>query len=145
MLLAHVTAGDPALVIVVIAASLFCGFYLIKISYAFMIFFITIMVAQLYNVLGENSNELLVLRLEETAIGVVSGDAIALLVLRLAARQAVFTSRDNVLTMIEEALTTIAGRIEEAVVEHTVGGTSGSTSRARVYGRGEGGSDPGDG
>jgi hypothetical protein len=63
MLLAHATAGHTFSILAVIVGSLFCGFYLMRISYAYMIFFITIMIGQLYTVLGEYSNELLVLRL----------------------------------------------------------------------------------
>ena len=63
--LAELTRGSTALVLVVILASVFLGFYLLRVSYAFMIFFITIMVAQLYSVLNEFSDGLLVLRLED--------------------------------------------------------------------------------
>lgn len=113
MLLAHVTAGHPPLVLGVIVGSVFCGFYLIRISYAFMIFFITIMVAQLYNVLGEYSNQLLVLRLEETAIGAAIGIAVALAFLPLSTRDTVRTARDNVLHTLAEALTRIADSLDE--------------------------------
>lgn len=112
MLLAHITAGHTVLVLVVIVASLFCGFYLIRISYAFMIFFITIMVAQLYNVLGEYSNELLVLRLEETAIGAAVGIGVALIFLPLSTRDTVRTVRDSVLTTLAQALDHIADRLD---------------------------------
>ena len=77
--LAELTAGHTAAVIAVILAAMFCGFYLIRISYAYMIFFITIMVGQLYAVLGEFSTGLLVLRLEETAIGAAVGFLVCLL------------------------------------------------------------------
>src|SRR5262249_50410995 len=39
--LAHLTAGHTWWVLVTIVASLFCGFYLVNVSYAYMIFFIT--------------------------------------------------------------------------------------------------------
>ncbi len=113
MLLAHVTAGHTLPTLIVIVASFFCGFYLIRISYAFMIFFITIMVAQLYNVLGEYSNGLLVLRLEETAIGAGIGIAVALIFLPLSTRDTVRAARDSVFTTLTQALRHIAARLDD--------------------------------
>ena len=63
---AQLTAGHIGLVLFTIVACIFCGFYLIRISYAYMIFFITIMVGQLYSVMNMFSPGLLLLRLEET-------------------------------------------------------------------------------
>jgi hypothetical protein len=110
--LAHATAGNVWLILVVIVGSLFCGFYLIRISYAFMIFFITIMVAQLYSVLGEFSNELLYLRLEETAIGAAIGIAVAMVFLPLSTRDTVRSARNAVLASLADALNDIAARID---------------------------------
>jgi low affinity Fe/Cu permease len=110
--LAHATAGNVWLVLVVIVGSLFCGFYLIRISYAFMIFFITIMVAQLYSVLGEFSDALLYLRLEETAIGAAIGIAVAVLFLPLSTRDTVRQARNAMLSSLADALNAIAAKIE---------------------------------
>jgi MFS family permease len=109
--LAGVTAGNVWLVLVVIVGCMFCGFYLIRISYAIMIFFITIMVAQLYSVLGEFSDGLLYLRLEETAIGAVIGIAVAMLFLPLSTGDTVRTARNTVLSALADALCAIAERI----------------------------------
>jgi uncharacterized membrane protein YccC len=65
--------------IAVILAALFIGFYLMRISYAFFVVGITVMISQLYQDLGEFSEGLLRLRLEETAIG--AGVAVAVVVL----------------------------------------------------------------
>jgi hypothetical protein len=67
--LAHLVGSRTGLAIAVILASLFFGLYLMRISYAFMVIGITVMVSQLYVQLDEFSNSLLVLRLEETALG----------------------------------------------------------------------------
>ncbi len=112
MFLAHVTAGNVWLILVVIVGCMFCGFYLIRISYAFMIFFITIMVAQLYSVLSEYSNELLVLRLEETAIGAAIGIGVAVLFLPLATSDTVRTARNQVLASLADALQAVAAKID---------------------------------
>ncbi len=96
-LLAHLVGDRVALQLAVVLVSLFLGLYLFRINYAFMTIGITVMVSQLYVELGEFSNSLLVLRLEETAIGAGVAVATVLLVLplhigrvaRVAARQQV--------------------------------------------------------
>ena len=55
--------------IATILLSLFLGFYLMRVNYAFLAIGITVMVSQLYSQLGEFSNALLLVRVEETAIG----------------------------------------------------------------------------
>jgi len=95
--LAGLTAGHTPWILVVIVASMFCGFYLMRLSYAYMIFFITIMVAQLYSVLNELSDHLLVLRLEETGIGAAAGIAVALLVAPLSTRDTVAAAQSTLL------------------------------------------------
>jgi hypothetical protein len=81
VLAAEATAGHTSVAIVVILVCVGLGFYLNKVSYALMIFFITVMIAQLYSLLHEFSTGLLVLRLEETAVGAAIGVAVTLLVL----------------------------------------------------------------
>lgn len=70
---AELTAGSTVGVLLVVNLSMFFGFYLINRSYAYMIFFVTIMVGQLYSVFHEFSPGFMVLRLEETALGRRSG------------------------------------------------------------------------
>lgn len=112
--LAEVTAGSTPAVLVVIVASMFLGFYLFRVSYAYMIFFVTIMVGQLYSALHEFSSGLLVLRLEETAIGAAAGMVVALTVAPLSTRDTVRTVRDNLLTALADVLGAAADRLDEA-------------------------------
>jgi uncharacterized membrane protein YccC len=92
---AHLVGDRTPLAIAVILIALFFGLYLMRISYAFMVIGITIMVSQLYVQLDEFSNSLLVLRLEETALGAAVAAVTVLCVLplrtgrvaRVAARQ----------------------------------------------------------
>jgi uncharacterized membrane protein YgaE (UPF0421/DUF939 family) len=72
--------------IAVILVSLLFGFYLMRINYVFMVVAITVMVSQLYVDLGEFSNSLLLLRLEETALGSAVAIAVVLLILPLRTR-----------------------------------------------------------
>jgi Fusaric acid resistance protein-like len=93
--LAHLAGDRVWLQILIVLVSLFLGLYLFRVNYTFMTIGITVMVSQLYVELGEFSNSLLLLRLEETAIGAGVAMATVLLVLplhigrvaRVAARQ----------------------------------------------------------
>lgn len=91
----------------VILVALFIGFYLQRINYAFMVIAITVMVSQLYVQLGEFTNELLVLRLEETALGAAVGIATVMLVLPLRTRRvlrvALRTHLEAVSSLVEHA------------------------------------------
>ncbi|MFG5722654.1 FUSC family protein [Streptomyces murinus] len=91
--LAHLTAGHTGWVLVVIVTSMSLGFYLVNVSYACMIFFVTIMVSQLYSVLHEFSAGLLLLRLEETALGAAIGIAVAYFILPTSTRDTVESAR----------------------------------------------------
>ncbi|MCW2541520.1 MAG: hypothetical protein JWN95_3245 [Frankiales bacterium] len=100
--LAHVVGTRTDLSIAVILVSLFLGLYLMRINYAFMVVGITIMVSQLYVQLDEYSNALLVLRLEETAIGAGVAILTSLLVLPLRTGHVVrVAAREYVTALIE--------------------------------------------
>ncbi|GAA4686840.1 FUSC family protein [Frondihabitans cladoniiphilus] len=73
VLIAGLVGGNVPVSVVLIVVALFLGFYLMSISSAFMIFFITTMLALLYGILGEFSVALLLTRLEETAAGAAIG------------------------------------------------------------------------
>ncbi|HEY6501181.1 MAG TPA: FUSC family protein [Streptosporangiaceae bacterium] len=81
--LAHLVGDRVWLQLLVVLVSLFCGLYLFRVNYTFMTIGITVMVSQLYVELGEFSNSLLLLRLEETAIGAGVAMLTVLLVLPL--------------------------------------------------------------
>jgi uncharacterized membrane protein YccC len=86
-LLATAVGHHPYWSVAVILAALFFGLYLLRINYAFTVFGITVMVSQLYVQLGEFSNALLLLRLEETAIGAAVAILVVILVLPLHTRR----------------------------------------------------------
>jgi len=105
---AHLVGDRTDLAIAVILVSLFFGMYLMRISYAFMVVGITIMVAQLYVQLDEYSNSLLVLRLEETALGAAIAAVTVLCVVPLrtgrVARVAVRQYIEAMSTLVELAV-----------------------------------------
>jgi uncharacterized membrane protein YccC len=111
--LAHLTAGSTTGVLVVIIGAMFCGFYLQRLSYAYMIFFITIMVSQLYSALHEFSAGLLLLRLEETAIGATIGIVVALLLTPLSTRDTVSSVERSLLATLADLLRSAGDRIDD--------------------------------
>jgi uncharacterized membrane protein YccC len=118
--LAELTAGHTLWVLVVIVASMTCGFYLVTVTYAGMIFFVTIMVAQLYSVLHEFTPGLLVLRLEETALGAAIGVAVGLLVLPTSTRDTIRDARRAFFEAMAAVLRATAARLDHG------GGSAGS-------------------
>jgi uncharacterized membrane protein YgaE (UPF0421/DUF939 family) len=110
-----VTAVGPNIAwsIAVILASLFFGLYLQRINYAFLVLAITVVVSQLYRQFGEFSNSLLVLRLEETALGAGVAIAVVVLVFPLRTRRVVRVA----LRQFVQAI----GRLADHAGEHLLG------------------------
>ncbi len=108
VLLAHLTAGHGVVVLTLILVSVFGAFYLAKVSQAGMTFFITVLLAEMYTVLGTFSDAILVLRLGETAVGAVAGIGVALLVAPLSTRDTVRSARDAMLTSMATLLESVA-------------------------------------
>lgn len=79
--IASLIGGDPVLDGATIVGLAALGLYLRPISYASMTFCITTVLGLLYTMLGESADRLLILRLEETAIGAFFGGLAAMMVL----------------------------------------------------------------
>ncbi|GAC1614007.1 MAG: FUSC family protein [Vulcanimicrobiaceae bacterium] len=73
--------NDTAVAAIALFACLFLGVYVLRVSHAMMMFFITASLALLYIVLGRFSDDLLGIRLAETAIGAVCGGFAATFIL----------------------------------------------------------------
>jgi uncharacterized membrane protein YgaE (UPF0421/DUF939 family) len=86
-LLVSASGHDAYWSIVVILAAFFFAVYVMRINYSLMVIGITVMVSQLYQELGEFSNALLLLRLEETAVGAAVAIVVVTLVLPLRTRR----------------------------------------------------------
>ncbi len=86
VLVATLVSGDTVASLVMIFVCLFCAFYFMKVTYSLMTFWISTMLALMYGLLGEFTYGLLLLRIEETAVGAVIGIASAVLVLPINTR-----------------------------------------------------------
>lgn len=110
-LLAH-AIGDSTWSLAVIVLALGIGVHFIRVSYALMVIGVTIMVSQLYVQLGEFSNQLLVLRLEETTIGAVVAALAALLILPVRTRQAARVAARDYYERLAELLSGLADQLD---------------------------------
>jgi uncharacterized membrane protein YccC len=86
VLVATLVSGNTIASLVMIFVCLFCAFYFMKVTYSLMTFWISTMLALMYGLLGEFTFGLLLLRIEETAVGAVIGIAAAVLVLPINTR-----------------------------------------------------------
>ena len=119
LVLVHLTAGHTIWMLATIVASMSCGFYVVGVSYAGMIFFVTIMVSQLYSALHEYSAGLIVLRLEETAIGAAIGIAVALVVLPTSTRDTVEAASRQYFSALADLSRGIAARLTSGRTDTT--------------------------
>jgi hypothetical protein len=85
----HVVGHRTPAAVAVILGFLFLGNYLFRVNYTFLAIAITVVVAQLYVALDEFSNALLLLRLEETALGAVIAMLTGILVVPIRTRRVV--------------------------------------------------------
>ena len=81
VIVAQLVGGDPHVALGLIFVGLFGAYYFYRVSYAWMIGFITAALALLYTVLGRYSQELLYIRLVETLAGAIIGIVVATIVL----------------------------------------------------------------
>jgi len=119
---ASAVGGNVDVSIVLIFVSLFAGFYLMKVSYAFMVVGVTTMLALLYGLLGEFTIGVLLTRIEETAIGAAIGIATALVVLPTSTHATVSNDLRSFLGQLAEVVA-LAG-------QHLTGESDGDLTRA---------------
>ena len=116
VLVATLFAGDKTASLAAIFVCLFSAFYFMTVTYSLMTFWITTMLALLYGLLGQFSFGVLMLRIEETAIGAVIGVTVAIVVLPTHTRTAIRDDTRAFLTslseLIEISTATMCGRDE---------------------------------
>jgi uncharacterized membrane protein YccC len=94
--------------LVVILVAIFVGFYLFRVSYTCLAFAITIMIAELYEMLGTYSEGLLALRVGETALGALVGGVVAVSFLPTSARCALEAARARLAEELRAAVVDVA-------------------------------------
>ncbi|ORB12697.1 FUSC family protein [Mycobacterium noviomagense] len=104
ILIATLVSGNRAVSLLLIFVCLFCSSYFMRVTYSLMTFWITTMLALLYGLLGQFTFDLLLLRIEETAIGAVIGVAVAILVLPTNTRAAISDDGHTFLTTLSELI-----------------------------------------
>lgn len=104
--LASLLAGHAVLVTVVLLGAVFGMYYFFLVSYTVGIFCVTVFLGLLYSLLGASLEPLLVLRLEETAVGAASAMLVAACVLPARTRDQVQRSGAGVLTALAKAVGT---------------------------------------
>jgi uncharacterized membrane protein YccC len=121
LLLANKVSGHRDLEISLIFGCVFLGFYLLQVSYAWMVFWFTTLVSVLYSLLGRYSPGILYLRVWETLIGAGIGAVVAafLLPLRTGARvrQAAAETLHSVASFLDAAATLPGSMVVEHVRE----------------------------
>ncbi|PTL79342.1 hypothetical protein DAT35_34640 [Vitiosangium sp. GDMCC 1.1324] len=112
LLLAGLVAGHRSVELVSVFVCIFFGFYLIRISYAWMVFWFTAMLSVLYSLLGRFSPGLLYLRIEETMIGASLGMLCAAFL---------FPERttEHIHATAKQVLSAVCDYLEEAVVKRS--------------------------
>jgi uncharacterized membrane protein YccC len=110
-LLAHLVSHRDGWAIAVVLIALTLGHYLLRVNYVFMILGVTVAISQLYEQLGEFTNHLLAVRLEETATGAAAAIIVVLLVVPLHTRQ--------VLQVAAEQHKAATAAVTEHAADHT--------------------------
>jgi uncharacterized membrane protein YgaE (UPF0421/DUF939 family) len=104
LVLATFAAGHPGLETALLLLSVFGMFYYITVSYTVGIFCVTVLLGLLYGMMGAPVETLLVLRLEETAIGAAAGILVATFVYPVRTRDQVMRSGRAVLASLVGAV-----------------------------------------
>ncbi len=97
-----------------LAVSIFATFFIARVSYVAMSLFLTISLSLIYGLMGIFTPALLVLRLEETAVGVAAGMFAALLLLPVSIHQQAATAMNALLAALGDFLLSAAKPSEES-------------------------------
>ncbi|MET0454151.1 MAG: FUSC family protein [Mycobacterium sp.] len=104
VLLAAVVGARPPLQITLLVVCVFCAFYLVKVAYAWLTFFVTVLLAMLYGLLGDFSIHVLELRIAETAAGGLVGIASAYFIFSTGTRATLVENVDDYLDRLIELI-----------------------------------------
>ncbi|WP_156720776.1 FUSC family protein [Mycobacterium sp. Root135] len=112
VLLATLVGHHPLVQMLLLVTCVFCAFYLVTVAYAWLTFFVTVLLAMLYGLLGDFSVEVLELRIAETAVGGVVGIASAYFIFSTGTRSTFVEKVDDYLhkmtDLIDVAIASVA-------------------------------------
>ncbi|WP_072802987.1 FUSC family protein [Rhodococcoides yunnanense] len=113
VVLSALVGHNQPLQLVLLVVCVFFAFYLVTVAYALLAFFITVMLAMLYGLLGTFSVDVLELRIYETAAGGVVGIASAYFIFSTGTRSTMTTKIDDYLDLMSGIVdTSIASVVE---------------------------------
>ncbi|TPG32763.1 FUSC family protein [Mycolicibacterium hodleri] len=104
VLLASLVGNHQRLQLILLVICVFCAFYLVAVAYAWLTFFVTVLLAMLYGLLGDFSVEVLELRIAETAVGGVVGIASAYFIFSTGTRATLVEKVDDYLDRMTELI-----------------------------------------
>ncbi len=109
--LAALVGDNQVLSLVLLSAGVFLALYLVRISPAMLAFWITAVLALVYGLIGQFSVEVLLLRIEETAIGAAASVIAAFLVLPRGTREAFGEAVSELVDAIDQVLADATERL----------------------------------
>jgi hypothetical protein len=109
--LAALTAGNQVVSLILLFVCAFLALYLVRVSPGMLAFWITAVLALVYGLIGQFSVETLLLRIEETLVGVVASILAAFLVLPKGTREAFGESVDAFVDTADDVLAGAIGTV----------------------------------
>ena len=113
VLLAALVGNNQPLQLLLLVVCVFFAFYLVTVAYALLSFFITVMLAMLYGLLGTFSIEVLELRIYETAAGGLVGIASAYFIFSTGTRTTMVDKIDDYLDLMIAIIDSSIGSVVE--------------------------------
>jgi len=104
VLLAALVGHHPLVQMLLLVTCVFCAFYLVTVAYAWLTFFVTVLLAMLYGLLGDFSVEVLEVRIAETAVGGVVGIASAYFIFSTGTRATFVAKVDDYLQRMTDLI-----------------------------------------
>ncbi|MBJ7338071.1 FUSC family protein [Mycolicibacterium sp.] len=104
VLLASLVGNNQPLQLILLVLCVFCAFYLVTVAYAWLTFFVTVLLAMLYGLLGDFSVHVLELRIAETAAGGLVGIASAYFIFSTGTRATLLEKLDDYFDRMTELI-----------------------------------------
>ncbi|OUS83119.1 FUSC family protein [Rhodococcus sp. NCIMB 12038] len=111
VLLSALVGNNQPLQLLLLVVCVFFAFYLVTVAYALLSFFVTVMLAMLYGLLGTFSIEVLELRIYETAAGGIVGIAAAYFILSTGTESTLISKIDDYLDQMTALIDTAIGAV----------------------------------